>query len=522
MDTDRRKVLRSGLVVGSLFLPQPFAWVWAQTEGTVRLLKAPKVALVIGNGKYKDAPELRNPPNDARAIGDALKNAGFAVTMKLDTGREDLVGAIRDYVHTMEQRKCVGLFYFAGHGVQLAWRNYMLPIDAVIDKIEDMGKQSVDIERLMEGLAKAANPMNVIILDACRENPFGKDFRVERKGLSQMDAPIRTLLAYATSPGNVASDGEGANGLYTENLLRELKVPEAKIEDVFKRVRLAVRLKSNGAQVPWESTSLEDDFWFLPPKELRKLSDGEKEKRFDAELALWEKLKESNDPAPLARFLESYPSGIYSELAQLQLDRVLKAKGEKKAEIVSDAKNPYTKGTGTMDTEYRVGDRYTFRDIDALTGVAAGGNYTQRVEQVKDREIVYSQGRVITDRLGNFIKTSRVTDATDVQLFVPEYSVGKKWVARYKFTNQRGVNTVEFDLHVVGKESVTVPAGTFEAFKVQGRGTNLTSGNRLEVTYWIAPERVRRALAYVVIGRSRAGAMNESNRQELVSFEQKS
>src|SRR5262245_8382086 len=128
---------------GSLFLPVPYAWVWAQSDGTVRLLKAPKVALVVGNSKYKDAPELRNPLNDAKAIADALKSSGFEVNLKLDAGRETLIGAIRDHVHAMERRKCAGLFYFAGHGVQLAWRNYMLPVDAVIDKIEDMGKQSV-------------------------------------------------------------------------------------------------------------------------------------------------------------------------------------------------------------------------------------------------------------------------------------------------------------------------------------------------------------------------------------------
>ena len=118
-----------------------------------------------------------------------------------------------------------------------------------------------DLNVLLQGLTRANNPMNVVILDACRDSPFGRRVPVEQKGLSQFDAPPGSLLAYATSPGNVASDGEGANGLYTENLLRELKVPEAKIEDVFKRVRLNVRRRSNGQQIPWESTSLEEDFY---------------------------------------------------------------------------------------------------------------------------------------------------------------------------------------------------------------------------------------------------------------------
>jgi len=289
----RRRLLQGGLAAGSLFLPLPYAWVWAQqSDGALKLLKAPKVALVVGNGKYKDAPELKNAPNDAKAIGETLKAAGFEVTLKLDTGREDLIGAIREYVHAMESRKCVGLFYFAGHGLQLAWRNYLLPVDGSIDKIDDVPKQSVDTARLMEGLTKAANPMNVIILDACRENPFGSLKGVDHKGLSQMDAPSTTLLAYATSPGNVASDGEGANGLYTENLLREMRIPAAKIEDVFKRVRLGVRKKSGGAQIPWESTSLEEDFYFLPPKEL-KPSEADAERKFKEEEALWAKIQAS-------------------------------------------------------------------------------------------------------------------------------------------------------------------------------------------------------------------------------------
>jgi hypothetical protein len=519
---NRRLVLKTGVVASSLFLPLPYAWVWGQSEGTIRLLKAPKIALVVGNGKYRDAPELKNPPNDARAIGESLKNAGFAVTIKLDAGREHLIGAIRDYVHAMEQKKSVGLFYFAGHGVQLAWRNYMLPIDAVIDKIEDMGRQSVDVERLMEGLAKAANPMNVIILDACRENPFGKDFRIERKGLSQMDAPIRTLLAYATSPGNVASDGEGSNGLYTENLLRELKVPEAKIEDVFKRVRLAVRLKSSGSQIPWESTSLEDDFWFLPPKELRTLSDAEKDKRFDEELALWEKVKDSRDAAALASFVEKYPSGNYAELAQVLLDGVLKSKGERRSETAADPGNPYSKGTERADTRYQIGDQYTFRILDSIGGFERR-TYTTQVTDLNDREVVYDKGRRITDHLGNFIKSGRTGSiGTDVQYFVTEYSVGKRWTTQYRFVTTKGVvNNAEIHFKVLARENVTVPAGTFEAFKVQGEGYNLGSGTRIDYTYWVAPARVRHYLIMIFQERSRSGGYTRTDREELVAFEQK-
>ena len=213
-------------------MPIPYAWVWAQSEGALKLLKLPKLALVLGNSKYKEAP-LRNPANDASAIAEALKASGFDVTLRMDTGKADMMAAVQVYVQTLAAKKCVGLFYYAGHGIQLAWRNYMVPVDASLGSTEDVQTQGVDVGDLLRGLTKAANPMNVIILDACRDNPFGSLKGASQRGLAQMDAPPNTLLAFATAPGNVASDGDGANGLYTENLLRQMTVPDAKIEDVF-------------------------------------------------------------------------------------------------------------------------------------------------------------------------------------------------------------------------------------------------------------------------------------------------
>jgi hypothetical protein len=522
----RRSILKAGLGAGSLFLPLPFARVWAQSEGTLKLLKAPKVALVVGNGKYKDAPELKNAPNDARAISGTLKGAGFAVTMLIDAGRDALIGAIRDYVHTMEQKKCVGLFYFAGHGVQLDWRNYMLPIDAVIDKVEDVGKQSVDVARLMEGLTKAANPMNVIILDACRENPFGTAKPVAQKGLSQMDAPTQTILAYATSPGNVASDGDGANGLYTQNLLREMKVPEAKIEDVFKRVRLGVRRSSKGAQIPWESTSLEEDFWFLPPKELKKLSEAEKEKAFDEELKLWESIRESKAPGPLEDYLRRYPSGEFTELAQLQLDRVLAQQGEKKIVVAAQAGNPYTQGTVRFDPDFKVGDYYEIRVTDMETK-AEIRRLRPQVSQITDTEVHFSTG-LILDRMGNTRRLpdgSRFTDNQNVPL---EFQVGHKWTTQYRNFPVNApprayiMNVVEF--RVVGREKITVPAGTFDCFRVEGRGQVIAMKGRADLvtTTWWAPDRVRRPILNEFTRKPQPGspARLSAERTELVDYKQ--
>jgi uncharacterized caspase-like protein len=221
---------------------------------TTSLLIAPRRALVIGNSAYGFGA-LRNPVNDARAMANELRQQGFEVTAGIDLKRAEMMEMIAGYGASLARTKPVALFYFAGHGLQLAWRNYLVPVDAQLKAAADVQAQCVDVNGLIADIGKAANPMNVIILDACRDNPFGSA-RPEQRGLSQLDAPPGTLLAFATSPGNVAADGDGENGLYTSHLLREMRVPEAKIEDVFKRVRLGVRLQSNGRQIPWESTSL--------------------------------------------------------------------------------------------------------------------------------------------------------------------------------------------------------------------------------------------------------------------------
>jgi uncharacterized caspase-like protein len=278
------------------------------------LYKLPRYALVIGNSSYANAP-LANPANDARAIAGELKATGFEVSIHLDASRDAMLKAIEAFSRMLAARNAVGLFYFAGHGTQLAWHNYLLPVDAEIRVLDDIPTRGVDLNALLQELTRAKNPMNVIILDACRDNPFGKALLPQQKGLSQFDAPPGSLLASATSPGNTASDGNGANGLYTENLLREIKAPDARIEDVFKHVRLGVRRSSVGQQVPWESTSLEEDFYFRPPKEIRKLSDDEATRRCEEQLAIWERIRTANDPAVFEDFLRRYPSGLFSEIA---------------------------------------------------------------------------------------------------------------------------------------------------------------------------------------------------------------
>jgi hypothetical protein len=538
----RRRFLQASLAAGSVFAPAPFAWVRAQPDGAARLLRAPKAALVLGNAAYRNAPALRNPANDAQAIAGALRSCGFDVVLRLDLTRTAVEEAVRDYVKRLAASKGVGLFYYAGHGVQLAWRNYLIPVDAAIARLDDVAAQGVDVARLIEGLTQAANPMNVVVLDACRENPFGRDFREAQKGLSQMDAPPATLIAYATAPGHLAADGEGANGLYTENLLREMRVPEAKIEDVFKRVRLSVRRRTKGEQIPWESTSLEEDFWFLPPKEVRELSDEQRDREFQAQLAAWESVKGTGDPDRLAEFLVRYPSGDYAELAQLRLDQLLARRGEGRIQAVSGEGNPFSKGTVRFDTAYRVGDSYTYRRLDLETR-AEKGHFTTTITEIDGARVVYDNG-FITDLLGNTLRMPDGRVFTDNQNVPVEFEVGKHWTTRFRIDSPKGF-TAHGDLayQIVTREKVTVPAGTFNAFVVEGVGVSTLpkATQEIHIKFWWDPQHVRRQVAReetrtATGARRRASRLGEwrrappemaartrvlvSERQELVSYKQ--
>ena len=221
-----------------------------------------KAALVIGNGSYKISP-LRNPPTDAKDMAVALASVGFDVVCKTDLNQNEMKKAIRAFGETIRQGG-IGLFYFAGHAVQVDGRNYLIPVGSEITHEHEVEYEAVDVGVLLSQMQQAHNQLNIVILDACRNNPFSRKFRSTSDGLASISAPSGTLIAYATAPGSVASDGDGRNGLYTQELLRAMREPSLKIEEVFKRVRAAVQDRTGGLQVPWESSSLVGDFYFLP------------------------------------------------------------------------------------------------------------------------------------------------------------------------------------------------------------------------------------------------------------------
>jgi Caspase domain len=222
-----------------------------------------RIALVIGNNKYQEAP-LQNPINDARAMEQVLREVGFEVTERENLTKRAMEEEIRVFGKQLRVGG-VGLFYFAGHAVQVNGYNYLLPIGNNIKKEQDVEFEAVEARRVIGEMEAAENRLNIVILDACRNNPLAQRFRSPTYGLAFMKAPSGTVIAYATGPDSVANDGDGPNGLYTQELLQYIREPGLKLEDVFKRVRVAVKEKSRGKQLPWETSSLEGDFYFVKP-----------------------------------------------------------------------------------------------------------------------------------------------------------------------------------------------------------------------------------------------------------------
>lgn len=219
-----------------------------------------RVALVIGNAKYRDAP-LGKTLNDARDMANILRQTGFEVIELIDGTQKEMNQAIAKFGDRLSS-DAVALFYYAGHGMQLRGKNYLIPVDAQITNETSIRVGSVDVDGVLDQLT--SSDLNLIILDACRNNPFGRRFRSLGGGLAQMDAPKRSLIAYATAPGKTAVDGDGRNGLFAQELLKQIQVPGLTIEQVFKNVRREVARATRDKQIPWESSSLTGDFYFVP------------------------------------------------------------------------------------------------------------------------------------------------------------------------------------------------------------------------------------------------------------------
>lgn len=306
-----------------------FTWLLT-TASTSHAADSTRVALVIGNGAYEDAP-LRNAVNDARSMSARLSGLGFDVITAENADHDAMQKSILEFSSRLKG-ETTGLFYYAGHGIQSRGRNYLLPVDATVASERTLRFEAVDVQVVLEEMAFSGNRINLVILDACRNNPFERRFRGGSRGLAAIDAARGTLIAYATAPGSVAADGDGDNGIYTSELLNALAVPNLKAEEVFKKVRVAVTNRTGGAQVPWESSSLTGEFVFNRQGTGTQIAAAAPAAAIAGshEALFWETINNSENPDDYRAYLDQYPQGSFATLAQIRLSTLeAKTKEEK-------------------------------------------------------------------------------------------------------------------------------------------------------------------------------------------------
>lgn len=289
-----------------------------------------RLALVIGNSSYGSVSALDNPVRDAKLISRTLEGLGFQVTLAEDASQIAMKRAIAQFGRDLREagEQATGLFYYAGHGVQSFGNNYLLPVDVALADAADLDLMAVEAQSVLRQMASARNRTNIVILDACRNNPFEQVADLDESGLAEMKAPTGTFLAYATAPGDVALDGEGENSPFTEALAREITVPGQPVEQMFKQVRRAVLELSGGRQTPWDTSSLVSDFVFAEAAAEPVLSAADLE-----EAQVWQSVQASRDAMQIMLYLRGYGEGRYAPdaralLAELVAEELAEAGAE--------------------------------------------------------------------------------------------------------------------------------------------------------------------------------------------------
>jgi formylglycine-generating enzyme required for sulfatase activity len=335
-----KKIYTRFLIFAMLLMP--VATIKAQNSrgvGNSKIKIQKRIALVIGNGNYKHTTKLDNPVNDATDIARTLKELGFEVISGTDQNRAQMQNLIRDFGNRLADTKAVGLFFYAGHGLAANGINYLIPVDADIQGEDEIDDFSVSMGFLLGKMALAKNGFNMVILDACRNNPFARSWRNfrdigDKGGLARVNAPTGTLIAYATKPGDVASDGDGRNGLYTSALLKQMKVKNVDVTKMLQNVRADVLKQSDNKQVPFDESSLVGDFYFAgktsdnvnnsgnqtdSPKE----NDVRARDRGQVEREAWLLIQNSNNAGDFRFFLKEFPNGDYQGKAKIKLEQTI-------------------------------------------------------------------------------------------------------------------------------------------------------------------------------------------------------
>jgi len=477
-----------------------------------------RIALVIGNAAYRVDP-LDNPVNDARLVAQSLRQAGFGVRVHENLDRRALVEALRDFGNRLGENT-IAVLYYAGHGLQLRDRNFLIPVDAEIRSEDEIPIAGVDVGFLLGRMGSAKSRINIVILDACRNNPFAGRGGNTAQGLAQMDAPVGTLLAYATAPGKLAADsgtGSSANSLYAANLAQHLLTPGLPVEHVFKRVREAVVRTTAQAQVPWESSSLQGEFAFVPGTTTAVQSNSP-EVEAAGELAFWSSIQAAQRADEYRAYLRQYPGGRFAALAQTRI--AMYAPSPAPATGSTVARSDTLPRVG--DTwRYRVQDQFRIGDLFLTARVDAVG-----ADGVAETWTTTSDAKLRTTLVPLDPGFSTLPGWTLTPPEFAPYLLAAGGLARGAALPEQPRRieqlTVPLRGRVEGEEDVVVAAGRFRAVKLvlRGQATPRGAGRAGALTsehvVWYAPQ-VRRTVKYTVSTQV-GGSVREATTFELVEF----
>jgi uncharacterized caspase-like protein len=292
---------------------------------------AKRVALVIGNGAYQNTEPLPNPANDGREVAAALRRLGFDVIEGTDQDKGGMQTLLRQFSAEL-QGADASLFFYAGHGLQVQRRNWMVPVDAALQSEIDLPFEGVAVDTVLE-LMEDTTPLRLVFLDACRDNPLAR--RLSRsapsrsldvgRGLARMNNRIGTLIAFATEPDQVALDGDGNHSPFTDALLEHIGTPGLEVRQMLSRVRATVIADTDGQQLPLDTSALVDDFYFVPPEaapasEPSVVAAPAAATGEDTEHLFWSSIRASSDPNDFQAYLERYPDGAFAPLARNRLN----------------------------------------------------------------------------------------------------------------------------------------------------------------------------------------------------------
>lgn len=466
-----------------------------------------RLALVIGNAAYPSAP-LKNPVNDARAMARTLKELGFEVVLRENIGQRDMAAVVRQFGASISPGSTT-LFYFAGHGMQVKGRNYLVPVDADIQLEDEVPYATIDVSLVLDKMEVGKSAINLVILDACRNNPFARRFRSSATGLAQMDAPVGTLIAFATAPGSVAQDGSGANGVYTQHLLESIATPGLPVEQMFKRVRIGVAKATHDSQIPWESSSMKGDFVFreAPPaaSQDKLIEDAVKAAAERAATLTAERIAREQAARQPSAAVKAEQDALAAEREKLLRERErLAAENEAlrrqaaqapaavalAAPTAAATAKPAVVKAAANDLLPAVGDRWTYRYSD---GYNKTETYTVRItavtaEGIRDEMTIGKTRQTERFEPGLELYSRGSPGGASLREFAPYLqSLGPAEPnAEWKNIQIPGGGS-PFAARWVGKESIKVPAGTFVADKLIVEGAQYVRGTqtrRLTIQVW--------------------------------------